>query len=188
MVRQTFATVLKHRHTVSSIELVDNSFNCSFMSSFGWFVTYLQKVFTLSVNQIWQMLALQIRRQPLILLEALYHSAEGGFWCFRHHRYYNLLEVLAYFWIENTETWYNIVRIEPIWVSSFSTVKKAWLLDSWKSVTSLVVNLMHNVLSISSITSCNSKSQFATEWITLSRVCRVAFTRLEMIVKSKFWD
>ena len=45
MVRQTFAWLLKLGHIVCSIELVDNCFNCSLMSSLGWLVTYFLKVF-----------------------------------------------------------------------------------------------------------------------------------------------
>ena len=54
-----------------------NSFSCSLMSSFGWCT-----IEEFSTHRDWRMLALQIRHQALILLEALYHSVEGGFWCF----------------------------------------------------------------------------------------------------------
>ena len=164
--------------TVWNIELVDN-FQL-FTHAFLWLITYvLWKVFHSVGTSGWQMLALQVRHQTLILQEALYHYV-GGFGYFHYHRHGSLLEALAFSKMVKLDTTWEL---NQFWIFSFSNMKKAWLLDSENQW--YLVNLMPILLSITSMTSCNSKIQFAAGWITSSRVCRVV-TRLEMMVKSKF--
>ena len=79
MVRKTLARMLKFGNIVCIMELVDNSFNCSLISSFGWLVIYRRKVFhSVGRSELkWWLLALEIHSLQLFQLEAQTHSVQG---------------------------------------------------------------------------------------------------------------
>ena len=79
MVRQTLARMLKFGNMVCIMELVDNSFNCSLISSLGWLVIIAKRFSTLWVglNLKWWLLTLEIHPLQLFQLEAQTHSVQG---------------------------------------------------------------------------------------------------------------
>ena len=79
MVRKTLARMLKFGNIVCIMELVDNSFNCSLISSFGWLVIYRRKVFhSVGRSELkWWLLALEIYPVQLFQMEAQTHSVQG---------------------------------------------------------------------------------------------------------------